>query len=57
LQKAADAQDGLSCLYLARLYHTGDGVQQDEPRAVALLKKARDLGVEPARLLLQQMQQ
>jgi TPR repeat protein len=57
LQKAADAQDGLSCLYLARLYHTGDGVQQDEPRAIALLKKARDLGVEPARLLLQQMQQ
>ena len=57
LQKAADAQDGLSCLYLARLYHTGDGVRQDEPKAVALLKKARDLGVEPARLLLQQMQQ
>ncbi len=57
LQKAADAQDGLSCLYLARLYHTGDGVPQDEQRAVALLKKARDLGVEPARVLLQQMQQ
>jgi TPR repeat protein len=39
------------------MYHTGDGVRQDEQRAVALLKKARDLGMEPARLLLQQMQQ
>jgi TPR repeat protein len=54
LQKAVDAQDGSSCLLLARLYHIGDGVPRDERRAIALLEKACNLGVQPACLLLQQ---
>jgi TPR repeat protein len=54
LQKAVDAQDGQSCLYLSKLYHLGEGVPQDEPRAVALLEKACNLGVQPACDLLKQ---
>ena len=52
LQKAADGQDGPSCMYLAKLYHLGDGVPRDELRAVALLEKACRLGVKPACELL-----
>jgi TPR repeat protein len=52
LQKAADAQDGLSCLYLARLYHLGQGVPKDEQRSRALLEKACALGIQPACELL-----
>ena len=54
LQKAADKGDGMSCLYLAKLYHTGEGVPQDKAKATAMLEKACGLGVEPACLLLKQ---
>ncbi len=54
LQKAADMRDGPSCVYLARMYHTGDGVARNEDRAMSLLKEASDLGMESARVLLQQ---
>jgi hypothetical protein len=54
LQKAADAQDGPSCVYLAQLYHKGDGVSRDEQKSVALLEKACSLGVPQACELLKQ---
>jgi TPR repeat protein len=57
LQKAVDAQDGPSCLFLGRLYHIGDGVPRDEQRAINLLEKACNLGVQPACVLLQQNRQ
>jgi uncharacterized protein len=55
LQKAADAQDGTSCLYLARMYHTGDGVPRNEQKANALLEEACGLGIQPACEMLKQM--
>ncbi|HEX5400385.1 MAG TPA: tetratricopeptide repeat protein [Verrucomicrobiae bacterium] len=52
LQKAADGRDGPSCFYLAKLYHDGDGVPQDDQRANALLERACALGFQPACELL-----
>jgi TPR repeat protein len=56
LLKAADGQDGPSCFYLAKLYHDGDGVPQDDQRANALMEKACALGVQPACELLKSTQ-
>jgi TPR repeat protein len=43
------------CLRLAWMYHSGDGVPQNEQQAITLLEKARDLGSAEARQALERI--
>jgi len=52
---AGRANLAIQYLKLALKYHNGDGVARDEPRAMAMLEKARDLGSPEARQMLERM--
>ena len=44
LTRFAEGKDADSCMRLAFMYHNGDGVSQDEAKAVKLLEEACALG-------------
>lgn len=48
LQQAAAAGDGESCYYLAYMHSTGNGVPKDAQQVQAMMKRAVDLGFQPA---------
>jgi TPR repeat protein len=54
LEKACGASDAEACMYLALVYHNGDGVPRDEAQALSLLKKACELGAGQACAMLKE---
>ena len=55
LEKACEAGDAESCMYLSRMCHHGDGIAPDEARARSLLARACQLGLAQACVALKQL--